>query len=79
MEVPLDGWSIGRADDVEWTSWGSRGDAKAKVLGSADGFFVLVKAVTPRRRVRPTSISAPSRVSPTCQSSRSDASGTRPG
>jgi hypothetical protein len=38
MELSLDGWSIGRADDVEWTSWGSRGDAKAKVLKAGDGY-----------------------------------------
>ena len=45
MELSLDGWDIGRADELEWTPWGSAGDARAKVLGNADGFFVaLVEA-----------------------------------
>ena len=41
----LEGWDIKRAADVEWVPWGEQGDARAKVLASADGFFVaLVEA-----------------------------------
>jgi quercetin dioxygenase-like cupin family protein len=45
MELSLDGWDSGSAAEVEWLPWGSRGDARAKVLGAADGFtIVLVEA-----------------------------------
>ena len=46
MEVSLDGWNIVPADDTEWMPWGgTAGDARAKVLGTADGYFVtLVEA-----------------------------------
>lgn len=45
MDVSLEGWDIEKFDDVEWAPWGSGGDARAKVLGSADGFFLaLVEA-----------------------------------
>jgi len=45
MEVSLDGWNLGRCDEVEWGPWGSRGNARAKVLAVADGFNVtLVEA-----------------------------------
>ncbi len=42
MEPSLEGWSINRGDDVEWGPWGSDGKAQGKVLGSADGFFVVL-------------------------------------
>jgi len=43
--MSLDGWDIRRAADAEWVAWGERGDARAKVLGSADGYLVaLVEA-----------------------------------
>ncbi|HEX8803541.1 MAG TPA: hypothetical protein VF743_05095 [Acidimicrobiales bacterium] len=45
MEISLEGWDIGAADEIDWVPWGSRGDGRAKVLGSADGFVVaLVEA-----------------------------------
>ena len=45
MNVSLDGWDIVHADDAPWGPWGSRGDARAKVLGSGDGYMVtLVEA-----------------------------------
>jgi quercetin dioxygenase-like cupin family protein len=45
MEHSLDGWDIGQLDAVEWTSWGSGGNARAKVLANADGYFLaLVEA-----------------------------------
>jgi hypothetical protein len=45
-EVSLEGWDIVRAADGEWMPWsGSAGEARAKVLGSADGYTaVLVEA-----------------------------------
>jgi len=40
-----DRWSITKTDDAEWFPWGQTGDARAKILGSADGYFVtLVEA-----------------------------------
>jgi quercetin dioxygenase-like cupin family protein len=45
MEIALDGWDIGRAAQIEKVPWGSRGDARARILGGADGFvLVLVEA-----------------------------------
>ena len=45
MEISLDGWDLGRFDDLEWVPWGSAGNARAKVLSVADGFNVaLVEA-----------------------------------
>jgi uncharacterized protein len=42
---PLTGWNIVRADDAEWASWGGHGNARAKVLGTADGYYLtLVEA-----------------------------------
>ena len=39
------GWNMVRADDAEWAPWGSQGNARAKVLGTADGYYVtLVEA-----------------------------------
>ena len=41
----LTGWNIVRADEAEWSPWGSHGNARAKVLGTADGYYVtLVEA-----------------------------------
>jgi hypothetical protein len=43
MEISLDGWDIGHADQAEWMPWtGSAGDARAKVLASADGYTVVL-------------------------------------
>jgi mannose-6-phosphate isomerase-like protein (cupin superfamily) len=45
MTHPLDGWNMVRAADTDWMPWGANGDARAKVLGSADGYTVaLVEA-----------------------------------
>jgi mannose-6-phosphate isomerase-like protein (cupin superfamily) len=42
MDISLSGWNIVRADDSEWLPWtGSAGEARAKVLGTADGFTVV--------------------------------------
>ena len=42
MEHALDGWDIGHADDKDWVPWGSTGDAKAKVLATGDGYYVVL-------------------------------------
>lgn len=37
-----DGWDINHAPDAQWMPWGSTGDARAKILGSADGYHVVL-------------------------------------
>jgi quercetin dioxygenase-like cupin family protein len=46
MDISLDGWDIVSADEADWMPWtGSAGEARAKVLGTADGYTsVLVEA-----------------------------------
>lgn len=44
---PLAGWAIGHLADVDWVPWGSRGDARAKVLAEADGFHVVLVEAEP--------------------------------
>ena len=45
-EHDLTGWGITHGDDTEWAAWGGDGaPARAKVLGTGDGYFlVLVEA-----------------------------------
>jgi quercetin dioxygenase-like cupin family protein len=45
-EISLEGWNIVRADEADWLPWtGSAGEARAKILGTADGYTaVLVEA-----------------------------------
>jgi quercetin dioxygenase-like cupin family protein len=45
-DISLEGWDIVNADETEWMPWtGAAGEARAKVLGSADGYTaVLVEA-----------------------------------
>jgi len=38
----LDHWDIGRNLDTTWGPWGSDGNARAKVLGEADGYVVTL-------------------------------------
>jgi quercetin dioxygenase-like cupin family protein len=40
MDISLEGWDIGHFDAVEWTPWGSAGNARAKTLATGDGFFL---------------------------------------
>jgi quercetin dioxygenase-like cupin family protein len=47
MTFSLDGWDIGRADDLEWGPWGSGGNARAKMLANGDGFFVALVEADP--------------------------------
>lgn len=45
MVLSLAGWNTGRAKEIEWSPWGQDGNARAKVVGSADGYFLtLVEA-----------------------------------
>jgi quercetin dioxygenase-like cupin family protein len=46
VEHSLEGWDIVRVDQADWVPWGGSGaNARAKVLGGADGFMlVLVEA-----------------------------------
>ena len=47
MEHSLDGWDIAKLDDLEWMPWGSHGNAKAKLLATADGFNVALVVADP--------------------------------
>ena len=50
MDISLEGWDIVRADEAEWVPWGGTGDARAKVLGSADGYVVVLVEAQPGYR-----------------------------
>jgi mannose-6-phosphate isomerase-like protein (cupin superfamily) len=52
--ISLDGWDIHRFDETEWGPWsGSAGDAKAKILGSGDGYHVALVDAAPGYRGSP--------------------------
>jgi quercetin dioxygenase-like cupin family protein len=53
MQLSLDGWDITHADEAEWIPWGGSGDARAKVLGSADGYAVVLVEAQPGYRGDP--------------------------
>lgn len=41
----LEGWDVTRADGAEWIPWGEGDRARAKIIGRADGYvIVLVEA-----------------------------------
>jgi len=43
--TPLDGWDMNSLTDIDWIPWGATGDARAKVLGTGDGYtLALVEA-----------------------------------
>jgi quercetin dioxygenase-like cupin family protein len=45
VNFTIEGWDINGFEEVDWAPWGSGGDARAKVLGSGDGYFLsLVEA-----------------------------------
>ena len=47
-EHALTGWDIGRFDNLEWSPWsGARGEARAKTLAVADGFFLMLVEAQP--------------------------------
>jgi quercetin dioxygenase-like cupin family protein len=51
MAISLEGWDIVSADEAGWVPWaGSAGEARAKVLGSADGFTVVLVEAQPGYR-----------------------------
>jgi quercetin dioxygenase-like cupin family protein len=45
--IDLSGWDIVRAADAEWVPWGGNGDARAKMLGNADGYMVMLVEAAP--------------------------------
>ncbi|HEY4397403.1 MAG TPA: cupin domain-containing protein [Acidimicrobiia bacterium] len=48
QDISLEGWNIVRADDTEWVPWtGSAGEARAKILGTADGYMVTLVEAQP--------------------------------
>ena len=48
MDISLEGWNIVAADQSEWFPWvGSSGEARAKILGSADGYSVMLVEAQP--------------------------------
>jgi hypothetical protein len=54
MAISLDGWNIVRADESDWQPWtGSAGDARAKILGTADGYSVVLVEAQPGYRGTP--------------------------
>lgn len=54
MEISLDGWDINSFEEAEWAPWGGTdGEARAKVLGTADGFYVALVEAQPGYRGAP--------------------------
>jgi len=47
MDISLEGWDIQAAESVEWVPWGTKGNARAKILGSADGYMVAYVQADP--------------------------------
>ena len=48
----LEGWDINHADQLEWVPWGE-GGARAKILGTADGYVVAYVEAEPGYRGTP--------------------------
>jgi quercetin dioxygenase-like cupin family protein len=53
MDISLEGWDVVRGDDTDWVPWGSGDDARAKILGSADGYLVALVDAQPGYRGDP--------------------------
>jgi uncharacterized protein len=53
LDVSLEGWNIARGAAIGWVPWGSGNKARAKVLGSAGGFFIAVVEASPGYRGDP--------------------------
>lgn len=47
---PLDGWDIGRFDEIDWVPWGSDGNARAKILATGDGYMLALVEAEPGYR-----------------------------
>jgi quercetin dioxygenase-like cupin family protein len=45
--IDLAGWDIHRSAETEWSPWGSAGKARAKMLGNADGYLVMLVEAEP--------------------------------
>src|SRR5262245_45078324 len=53
-DISLEGWNIVKADDSEWMPWtGAAGEARAKILGSADGYTLVFVEAQPGYRGSP--------------------------
>lgn len=51
IDVSLEGWDIVSADDSDWMPWGgAEGEARARVLGEADGYNVALVEAKPGYR-----------------------------
>jgi quercetin dioxygenase-like cupin family protein len=51
MDVSVEGWDIVSGDAAGWMPWtGSAGEARAKVLGTADGYTVVLVEAQPGYR-----------------------------
>jgi quercetin dioxygenase-like cupin family protein len=54
MSFSLDGWNIVKADEADWMEWtGSAGEARAKILGTAEGYSVMLVEAKPGYRGTP--------------------------
>lgn len=54
MNPSLEGWNIVRADESDWLPWtGAAGEARAKILGTADGYYVVLVEAQPGYRGTP--------------------------
>ena len=42
LDHSLEGWDINAAAAAEWLPWGQGGDARAKILGTGDGYVLAV-------------------------------------
>lgn len=43
----MEGWDIASFEQIDWAPWGSAGNARAKVMASADGFYVALVEAEP--------------------------------
>jgi uncharacterized protein len=43
----LDGWDIGKLAEIDWVPWGSKGDARAKILANGDGYILALVEAEP--------------------------------
>jgi quercetin dioxygenase-like cupin family protein len=53
MSASPDGWDIGSFEQIDWVPWGAGGNARAKVLGSADGYYMALVEAEPGYRGDP--------------------------
>jgi quercetin dioxygenase-like cupin family protein len=53
MGTSMEGWNIAKGAVTDWTPWGSGNKARARVLGSADGYFLAIVEASPGYRGDP--------------------------